>query len=298
MLEWKMVIKDKDDKQIAEFGSRYKYRDLALGFDIIRDTDRLPNSGMFSVYNLSESDRNLLHKSAPVKAYDYGKETDYSLKDYRSIVLSVNKDKKESIIFKGTITECHSLKQDADWITKIKCGDGSFANKFSKMDVTIDPKNNNIKSEIDKEAKKWKMSAVFKGEPNIHYKLTNFRSLVEILDFAYPNNWFIDCEKINCFGKDNLGKDSKLSSAAYIISDRQITESPKSIKKYLRMEIVFMPELKLGQIINLDNNADKSYNGEWELAGIEHRGELGNGTSGIAITDIICVLPGRRFKSK
>lgn len=295
-LTWKITVKDYNDKRIAEIdSSKGKYQDLALHFDINRDTDSLPNSGTFLLYNLYDSDRNLLKKYAPIISYDFNSAysidmpTGYTLDDYRSIVLSVNKDKKESIIFKGTIIECNSTLQGSEWITQIQCGDGSHAQKFISLDATIE-KGGDIKDLIKHLFENNKMSAEFKGKPYASGKAATFSSLIEMLDFAYPNNWFIDNEKLNCFGKD-----STFQKATYIISGSKIKKSPEWTKNYLRMEIVFTPELKLGQIVNVDNNAEKSYRGDWELAGIEHRGELGSGAKEEPNTEILCVQPRRRF---
>jgi len=294
MFAWSMEVKDKDGKLLVSAGSP-----MAVNFDIKRDTSRKPNTAIITVFNFKSSTRALMQKYPPIDSYNFdlafaeGYVKNYGLDDYRSIVLKAIRDGYESVIFAGTIISCYSSRDGGEWQTEFECGDGFFASRFSTMDTTIESNFAATKA-IETEAKKWKLAVDITGEPRTSNKSVSIQSLEEMADFAFPNNWYIDCETLKAFGKN-----SDFSKKVYKLSGNlHINSSPKRMKNILNVGTVFMPELRLGHIVEIRSELMKDNNGQWEIAAISHSGELGIGTTGDCKTDLVCIPPKTRWGSE
>lgn len=279
-LIWSIEVKDKDNKLLAKFGSP-----LYISFDIQRDTTKLPNSASISVCNLKGSTRQLLQQYTSIDGSDFDE-------NYRSIVLTVARNKKNSIIFAGTITECTSMRNGADWVTQFQCGDGFFATRSSNLSLTVNP-DDALVNFIEKEAKRWKLSTDIAGKPYTSSKPASFTSLTDLLDFSFPDNWFIDNETLRCYGK---GEGVHKGVQVFVLGKNQIVGNPKRTKNTLFMDTVFMPELKLGQIVDVKSIYTKEYNAQWEIISISHAGDLGISSGNSASTSVLAVPPFERVE--
>ncbi len=161
------------------------------------------------------------------------------------------------------------------------------------MDTTVEANYIAI-TEIEREAKQWKMSVDIQGTPHLSNKPITFLNLNEMLEFSFPNNWFVDNETLKCFGKGaQTDKDKKV----FILGGNQIINSPKRTNNTLNIDTIFFPELKLGQVVDIRSLYARDYNAQWEIASVSHSGELGIGSGNSCNTSLLCFPPNTRFGS-
>jgi hypothetical protein len=110
------------------FGRRYalaigstQITRLRVAFRVKKTLTKEPNTAEIVVYNLSESTRRQLQgKAIPV-------------------VLSAGYVDNEAVIFSGDARYIDHVREGADWITKIKCGDGERAYQFRRFNGSFAP---------------------------------------------------------------------------------------------------------------------------------------------------------------
>lgn len=96
---------------------------LRVVFTIEKTKDKAPNRAMIDVYNLSESNRELLKQYAGDKAQDF------------PVIVEAGYMNKREMLFKGDILTADSFSENTEWLTPIEASDGGkkYASKrFSK----------------------------------------------------------------------------------------------------------------------------------------------------------------------
>lgn len=101
---------------------------LNASFHIVKSLDPNPNGAEIRIYNLKESNRQLLHNlpTVPVEVI-----LGYTgLNPINPIPTSVD---AESLLFKGDAREVFSTKEGPDWVTVLRIGDGLKACKNNRL---------------------------------------------------------------------------------------------------------------------------------------------------------------------
>lgn len=102
-------------KSLTQFGAAIvEITDLRFQFKIKKTLSKEPNTSEITVTNLSEQSRaELQNKKLRVS-------------------LSAGYENTLAVIFTGDSRDCDSVQDDADWTTKIQCGDGERAYRFGR----------------------------------------------------------------------------------------------------------------------------------------------------------------------
>lgn len=105
------LLYNRDIKLIVE---DFQINNLHISFSITKDLTSTPNTGLISIYNLSETSRNKIKKTSDIEQNVKG-----------SIVVfeAGYKDFIEQI-FIGEVTEFRHNKEKVDWVTELEVKDG------------------------------------------------------------------------------------------------------------------------------------------------------------------------------
>jgi hypothetical protein len=283
MLEWKykLSLNREKTKATAEI-----VENLSVSFEITRTTQITPSVAKFTVSNLAENTRNAFEKMKPMDYTDVNgnKIENYGMDDYCSVIFSVQRDGgKECIIFKGDLVECYSERDSGEWNTYFDCSDGFFAMRYASMNGHYE-KDGLAKANFEKEAKKWKLATELNGQPvKTEIPVTVNEKFTDTLNWAFPNNWYIDC--------NTLITGTPKNPTVYKVEKEWLEKTPKREENILRIATMFLPEPRLGNILEVESDIYGNM-GQWEIAEIIHKGEFPAGDMG---SEFALIPPGARF---
>jgi len=256
---------------------------LSISFGIERTTQTMPNQADITVYNLAENTRRAFEKMKPVN-YDDKEKPDYGLDDYISIIFSAQREGGvECVIFKGDVVECGSEYDSNDWLTTFNCSDGFYALHFASLNGHYE-KDSNMQIILERECKKFKLNTELNAEPTkVPVPITIKETFDKTLGWIYPNNWYID--------NSTLVAGDRKDRTIYRIWQDENGKTPKREQNILRINTMFFPEVRLGNIVEVQSRYYGEM-GQWEVAGINHKGEF---PAGNMETDFTLIPPGARF---
>jgi len=280
MLEWKYKLSLHREKTGA---TAEITEPLSIGFEITRTTQITPNQANFTVSNLAENTRNAFEKMKPMD-YEDKEKTDYGMNDYCSVIFTVQREGgMECVIFKGDLVQCGSELGNGEWNTEFDCSDGYFAMKYASMKGNYD-KDAFSKSKFEMECKKWKLATELNAEPAKNpIPITINESFNKTLDFAFPNNWYID--------NSTLITGTRKDKTIYRIDGDWLAKTPKREQNVMKISTLFYPEPRLGNIVEVESRFLGNL-GQWEVAGIVHKGEF---PAGDMESEFTLIPPGARF---
>lgn len=240
-----------NEKESKEIGG------LRVAFDVEKVIKSEPNDATIEIYNLNDSNRDLLTS----KEYD-------RVELYVGYVADSLK-----LIFKGDIISVINEKNDLDIITTLKCADGYKAYTQSKTMKT--------------------MSAGQTDNDFVEQALKDFKTARGDIDLpndrALPRGKVFMCdtrEVLNKIAKNNdadwsiqdgelvvLPKDKALDEGYIISSDTGMIGSPRKTDNGIEVTTLCNPEYKIGALIRIESRF-KEYSGDFKIESIKHRGDI------------------------
>jgi hypothetical protein len=108
---------------------------LKVGFDIVRNLNKDPNTAYVSVYDLNYMNRALLQEGSDLvdtfrsvnKLYDW------------PLVIEAGYVGSKEVLFTGNITYATSRREGVDWVTDIECEDGGNKYRNKRMNQSYQP---------------------------------------------------------------------------------------------------------------------------------------------------------------
>lgn len=248
---------------------------LTISFRINRNVNASANTANITVLNLSEDTRRKIYLD------------NYKTFYYKRVELRAGySNGKETLplIFKGNIQTAFSKRNGVDYETTIDALDGGFAyvNGYSSRQfakgTTVQQMLNTLAADLP---------FIDKGKiGNFTNKLTRGNTIdgptLSYFSTFSEQNFFIDLEKINCLQK-NEGFEGNIK---VINADCGLLGSPLRQESFLTFEMIFEPRLQIGQFIELQSQTERSYNGTYQVIGIEHSGIISDAQSGTCKTKV------------
>lgn len=266
----------------------------SIEFAVDRNNFSSPNTASISIYNLSQDTRNQLRKDAI--------DTDVS----RRVKLRVGYGDIKSTIFDGTLDHCWSARQGVHFITHLQCRDNGFV--YDNIDVTINyAENQSKKSVVENIIQQLSASGISRGVigdiagtfPRRGSKQGNAMKLLREIT---GDNVFIDTGKIYCLndGQEIIGPVTLIDSANGLIGTPIVENTFLNVEMLLEPRVLMCQKVKL--ITTTGSNAQdityhygiNSFNGDYKITGISHRGIISETVAGSATTSL--VLSGQRIE--
>lgn len=258
---------------------------LTVEFDITRNTASTLNSATFKIYNLNETNRNLIFRNKTSINNILGRRNKVIFQaGYEN---SQNKNSELPKIFVGDLLEAYSSRDGTNIITFINAQDGGFGaynstvsttlaageTQFNLVDYLMSSISGVTKGVIGETTGTAKTPTVLNG--NVFYLLTN----------NYRDEVFIDLEVINKLGVNEYIK-STGGQVQLIDSESGLLGTPLRQGTDLVVEMLFEPSIKVGQLVEINSKINPIFNGQFKVNGVKHTGIISGAVNGEAKTTL------------
>lgn len=241
-------------------------------FMITRNLLASANTATFRILNLAERSRNKIYKDQ------------YNLLEYRAIQFWAGYSDQPPMIFNGNVKQAWTYRPcgGKDIITKIEAYEGMYAmsNGFSSQTIAggqsyaqiLQSLNNDLpyldSPTIGNVAGNTRRGAVLFGNT---WKLIQQYSKGQA---TIDNNKLLVLQPNECIAGD----------ITVINSSTGLLGTPYRANAMVEFEMLFTPQLKIGQIIKLESEVNKLFNGFYKVVGFQHSGVISPSVAGNART--------------
>lgn len=245
---------------------------FTIEFDITRNTLTSANVCQIRIYNLSLKNRDQIRYNA----YDYNQ--------FRSIELKAGYGQNLATIFTGNISQAWSVREGVNFITQIECFDGGFA--FINGATAYSPPSGVMKKDV--------IESLIGTLPHVEVgvvgdypgPLTRGNSYngntVKILEELTGGGFFIDRGVGNALGTNEYILDA--AGVTIISPSSGLLNTPVREATTTRFDMIFEPNLNVGQKITLISFTESNFNGDYKVTAVKHRGMISQSVCGSVIT--------------
>lgn len=253
---------------------------LTLEFDVTRNLLGSANSGSFRIFNLSKQNRNNLRFN------------NYNFAQFRFVKLYAGYGNNLALVFSGNVQECWSVREGVNFITEIQCFDSGFA--YAVSDSSFSPTANTNQIDIAKQI----ISDMQKVDPNVSLgsistaysgQITRGNAIkggsTDQMIENFGNGFFIDNGAVNLLQDDEClpGQVSEVSASSGLLG------TPLLQQNILHFDMVFQPNLRIGQLINLVSTTDDFFTGSYKISAVTHHGMISDAVCGDLVTSVDCI---------
>jgi hypothetical protein len=220
----------------------YKYADLHIDFNVMAHRRSKPNTGQFTIYNLSESSRNLFNEEG------------------RAIEFKAGYAGQLNTIFRGTLKNVRNQYTAPDWTTILFSGDGQ-----KKFDEAIFSKTYSQGTAVETIVKDLALnlglpSEIEVGSPGYNQSLLYSASYSgktkDVLDTVcrdYGLEWSIQYGVLEV--RPYREPRSKDTTAVLLTSQTGMIGSPTVTEKGVKVKSLLNPEIRPGRLIKIDSKS-------------------------------------------
>lgn len=257
---------------------------ITIEFDIVRNTSSSLNSATFRVYNLSETNRNLIFQN---------RTSINNLGIRRKVILqagyntALNRDDELSTIFRGDLLEAYSYRQGPDVITYINAQDGGFAAYNSVSNKTLDAGTTfrDIAIELINGLKGVKLGKVGDIEGTTTRPTVLNGNSFQLLTKHYKDQVFIDLGKANIVN-ENEYIETNGGKVLLITSKTGLLATPQRQGSNIVIDMLFEPRIIVGQLVEINAQFNKLFDGQYKVMGIKHSGIISDAVNGDCRTSL------------
>lgn len=240
---------------------------FTVQFDVRRNTMANLNEATFIIYNLADKTRNRVFK-------DF-----FDPNQYHQIKFNAGYGEQLFNCFTGNIMYAKSRREGADIVTEIYAKDGGFdtGNTTTHKTLAAGTKMSDFAKIMAQDFPNLKLGAVGNLQDTFKRPVSVSGNTYQEMIKYLQNDVYIDGEQINFLLADEV-KD--VGQIPVIKPETGLLETP--IRENARMHIrtIFMPEIEMGQAIDLQSTILKEYNGQYKVIGVTHGGTISEAVGG------------------
>lgn len=247
---------------------------FTVDFDITRNILSSQSLSSFKIYNLAETVRNALYMDR------------IDFRRMRGLQFKAGYDDQLAEIFRGSISHCWSVRQGVNFITTIEAYDAGFAFVTAEYNKTV-PKGTNQTSLIQDMFKTFEPGGIQPGaigdfRGSLPRGNTYSGNTADLLKELTNGAFFVDMGKVHALHDDECIE----GSIKVIDSDSGLLGTPTREDAILTVEMIFEPKLLVGQQVTLQSSTDKTFNKQYKVIGIKHRGTISDAVSSRVTTTV------------
>jgi hypothetical protein len=262
---------------------------MTLEFNIQRAALASTNTASLRIYNLNPDTRKAIYKDI----------YDNIVGSFRSVRLNAGYGDSLSQILYGNIKEAKSFREEGsvNFITEIDCYDWSTVMmntrsewiKEAPLPLTRLSVVNQLVDDLvasSPSGAKLSKGAISTGFTDQPYARNFFKAsgtTWEILRQETNDHCFIDNGVVHCL----LDDDCFTGDLPIINSSTGLLSTPKKSEYLLKIDILFEPALKIGQMVQLVSESETLYNGSYKIIGIQHYGVISGAVGGKCKTTLL-----------
>ena len=266
---------------------------FTLDFSVSRQYLAAAQTAQFRVINLGEPTRNLIYK-------DRWNETERRNIQFRAGYEGDARNGFIALCFNGTIREANSYRQGTEFQTMIDAYDGGFAmvNGFSSASYAAGESYAELMRKLSKDLPGASENPIIGDFPTITRRgfvvMGNTWNYITQLSAGQA---IIDNSQLKVLNEN----EAVTGDVRVITSDSGLLESPRRTNNMIELQMLFEPRLSIGQVVVLDSQTNRLFNGTYKVMGFTHRGTISPAVGGDCRTTVtlwkgtaaITTLPGR-----
>ena len=260
---------EKEGDQPTEIVCRYP---LTLELDINRNTLGQSSTATFTLMNLAKSTREKVFQDA------------YNINRYCFVDLYAGYNENMPLIFTGKVMSAYSGRRgNTEVTTEIQALDNDIVQSYSMHTFEAETPKKDILSTLVGDMPNVEMGAVGSLEGNINVPMVIDDPTFVAINKLTGNHAFIDLNKLHvlqdneCLGDYGIYK---------ITSSTGMLGTPRRQDAMLELDLIFAPEIQVGQLVEIDSSISTEFNGQYKVAGIHHHGIISGQVSGELITTL------------
>lgn len=259
---------EKEGEDPQDITIRYPF---TLEFDIVRNTFAEANTATFRIYNLANSTRKKIFKDA------------FDIERYVFVELYAGYGGNMPLIFSGFVMQAYHSKQGTDIITEIHAMDNDIAQSYSSKTFQVGTPKKDVINSLVQDMPNTQLGTIGTIEGTL-----DRQAIFDDLTFAAINkltggNVFIDLGKLNVLNPNEVLGDVGIYK---ITSYTGLLGTPQRRNASLELDMVFAPEITVGQLVEISNKTVSEYNGQFKVCGIRHHGTISGSVCGEAVTSV------------
>lgn len=245
---------------------------FTVEFDITRNTLTSANVCQVRIFNLSEKNRNQIRFNVS----DYGQ--------FRLVRLRAGYGSNLPVIFTGNISQAWSVREGTNFITQIECYDGgfAFANGLTSAQFPAGTSQRDIIKNLASSLPNVSLGVVGDYPGSLSRGNSYSGATTDILREITGSGFFVDNGKANALNTNEYIDDG--AGVAVINSKSGLLGTPVLEQTIVRFDMLFEPQLTLGQKIILESDTANNFNGAYKVTGVKHRGMISEAVCGEVIT--------------
>ena len=246
---------------------------ITINFDIKKQIFQDTNTARITIYNLDNGTRESIYQDRLMLETNREK----------SVTLLAGYGNTLTVCLFGHIQQCYSERVGTDMVTTIDVIDPNILSNYSSVTFeagttfkeAIDYLTSQFpdlkQGEVGNFQGEFKMPTVFDGN--------TFNAINELTG----GHTFIDNGIIN-----SLNDNECLSNyGAYLVqSDTGLLGTPKRYDAVLEIEMLFEPDIRIGQMVEIVSETQSRFNGQFKVVGLNHNCTISGATSGRRTTKL------------
>lgn len=243
-------------------------------FSVTRNLLASANTANFRILNLAERSRNKIYKDQ------------YNLLEYRAIQFWAGYSDQPPMIFNGNVKQAWSYRASGskDVITEIEAYEGAYAmsNGFTSQTLAGGQSYASMIESLNNDLPFLDSPVIGNLEGSTKRGVTLFGNTWKAVQTYAKGKAIIDNNKLIALN-DNECIEGDIT---IINSKTGLLGTPYRANAMVELEMLFTPQLKIAQIVKLESETNKLFNGFYKVAGVQHTGVVSPAVSGSARTTV------------
>lgn len=258
---------------------------LTCEFSVTRNLLSAANTATFRILNLAERSRNKIYKDQ------------YNLLEFRAIQFWAGYSDQPPMIFNGNVKSAFSFRQSGSTnvVTQIEAYEGAYAmtNGFSSRSIAGGQSYAEIIQSLNKDLPFLDSPIIGDIQGKTSRGAVMFGNTWRLIKEYASGNAAIDNNKLLVLNPNEV----ITGDITIINAQTGLLGSPQRAKATIDVEMLFTPQLKIGQLVKLESEVNRLLNGFYKVVGIQHTGVVSEVTSGRATTNVQLWLGSEALKT-
>ncbi len=240
--------------------------------------------GNFQLLNLSPTTQAKLWK-------DY-----YNQTKYITMYLYAGYQDVMPLILKADISQCYSYRDggNVDFITDFQASDGGYLFQYGVSNSTFakGTEFENLLAGLLEDNPLYKVGYISPEIQPLRTDKTFIGQTMDLLGNEYGGyNFFIERGELNIIGQNEVVP----GDIMVLTSESGLLGTPKRAQQFLEARMIFEPQIRLAQAIELISDTAPFMNNIYKVVGISHQGVISPRESGNLITTVTLFLGDKPF---
>lgn len=246
-----------------------------------REIQNSPAEANVTIYNLNMNNRENLY-------FDR-----YNFAGYRSFELYLGYGNDLSLVFKGNVMECYSVRSGVNFETHINAWDGGmfYISGFNSKTYNNTKVSDQIKSLMDEVKNGFvelgKMSPkIDENTSDISRPQSYFGKTTDIIKNIVGKAFdvFTENEEMKIVKKDEVISNGNITK---ISAKTGLLETPRKQEYTLEVTMMLEPKIQIGQAVELESVTAPRFNGTYKVIGVDHNALISENESSENTTTVI-----------